>query len=179
MGLGGVDSPLRLILDTVAPFRFLLAVVVGSVGRFLSGKCGMHPSEQVPVGAGAAPLNVDPATTDRHSRCNLEKLEADLPNAGFGKAGSHKHLGPQLLHHQVSECTKPQPHLVGSKTATAGAVGKQIHLLLFDAVFHISASTIKIFVQLLGAILPLGEVGDNKTRVAPFLQQLGFAEPSF
>ena len=85
---------MRLIFDTVAPLRFLSAVVVGSVGRFLSGKRGMHSCEQVPVGAGGAPLNVDPSATDRHSRCNFEKLEADLPYGGFGKTGSHKRLGP-------------------------------------------------------------------------------------
>lgn len=75
----------------------------------------------------------------------------------------------------MSECTEPQAHLIGSKTATAGAVGKQIHLLLFNAVFHVPARAIKIFVKLLGAIRLTGEVGDNKTRVAPFLQQLGLA----
>ena len=122
--------------------RFPLTVLGQPVGRPLSEKRGVGPSEFVPVGAGAAPLNVDSPTTDGHSRCNFEKLEANLPNAGFGQAGSHKHLSAQLLHHQVSECTEPKPHLVSSKTATAGTIGKQIHLLLFDAIFHIPARTI-------------------------------------
>jgi hypothetical protein len=60
---------------------------------------------------------------------------------------------------------------------TAGAISKQIQLLLFDAVFHVTPSAIKLLVQharlesdRLDRIAPaiLGQVGDDKARIIPF-----------
>ena len=56
----------------------------------------------------------------------------------------------------------------------AGAIGKEIHLLLFDAVFHVPAGAIKLLVQSgrfessrLDRITPaiLGQVGHDKARI--------------
>jgi len=60
---------------------------------------------------------------------------------------------------------------------SAGAIGKQIQLLLFDAVFHVTPGAIKLLVQgarfesgRLDRIAPaiLGQVGDDKTWIIPF-----------
>jgi hypothetical protein len=42
---------------------------------------------------------------------------------------------------------KPQSQLIGSHPMSAGAIGKQIQLLLFDAVFHVTPGAIKLLVQ--------------------------------
>ena len=60
---------------------------------------------------------------------------------------------------------------------SAGAIGKQIQLLLFDTVFHVTPGAIKLLVQgarfesgSLDRIAPaiLGQVGDDKARIIPF-----------
>src|SRR5271165_4121734 len=69
---------------------------------------------------------------------------------------------------------EPQPQLVGSQPVGAGAIGKEIHLLLFDAVFHVATGAIKLLVQCgwfeasrLDRITPsvLGQVGHDKARI--------------
>src|SRR6516165_3818637 len=47
----------------------------------------------------------------------------------------------------MSKGRKPQPELIGSHPMSAGTIGKQIHLLLFDAIFHVTPSAIKLLVQ--------------------------------
>src|ERR1700722_4440421 len=42
---------------------------------------------------------------------------------------------------------EPEPQLVGSHPMGTGPIGKQIHLLLFDPVFHIPAGAVKVLVK--------------------------------
>ena len=77
----------------------------------------------------------------------------------------------------MGEDRKPQSELIGSHPMSAGAIGKQIQLLLFDTVFHVTPGTIKLLVQnarcesgRLDRIAPavLGQVGDDKARIFAF-----------
>src|ERR1700737_2516825 len=47
----------------------------------------------------------------------------------------------------MSKGRKPQSELIGSHPMSAGAIGKEIQLLLFDAVFHVTPGAIKLFIQ--------------------------------
>src|SRR5580704_21924 len=84
----------------------------------------------------------------------------------------------------MSKSRKPEPQLVGSHPVGTGAIGKEIHLLLFNAILHVAAGAIKLLVQCgrfessrLDLITPsiLGQVGHDKARIIAFGQNLGFS----
>ncbi len=77
----------------------------------------------------------------------------------------------------MSKGRKPEPQLVGSHPVGTGAIGKEIHLLLFNAILHVAAGAIKLLVQCgrfessrLDRIGPtiLGQVGHDKARIIAF-----------
>jgi hypothetical protein len=83
----------------------------------------------------------------------------------------------------MGESREPQPELVGSHPARAGAIGKEILLGLLDAVFHFSARTVTFLVECRGCKALCGlarkafgrKVGNHKVRIFPFVEDLGFA----
>ena len=129
---------------------------------------------------------VDAPATDAHTGRDLEQLQAYLANRGTGPLGAFEHLGLQDGEYQVGKTRKPQAQLVGSFEVSAGAIGKQVELLLLDAVLHVPSGTVKLLVEpprvkALGSI-PFEalrrQVGHHKTRIFPFGQHLSFAHHS-
>lgn len=83
---------------------------------------------------------------------------------------------PHGAQEHVGERGKPQPQLVGAQGSRAGAVGEQVELLFLDAVLHIPAGAVDLFIQGLGRGVVLGQVGDDEARVATFLEVLGLGD---
>ena len=52
----------------------------------------------------------------------------------------------RVLIRRWAKAEKPQSELIGSHPMSAGAIGKQIQLLLFDTIFHVTPGAIKLLV---------------------------------
>ena len=49
----------------------------------------------------------------------------------------------------IGDCREAQSELIQTHPTGEGTVGKQIKLLLFDAILHIAASTVGIFIPVI------------------------------
>jgi CRP/FNR family transcriptional regulator, cyclic AMP receptor protein len=80
----------------------------------------------------------------------------------FGELGGLQREAAQCADQHISRRGKPQPQLVGAHRRRRGAVGKEVELTLLDAVFHIVAGAVDLFVKLLRRGIIGAERGDNK-----------------
>ena len=65
----------------------------------------------------------------------------------------------------IGDCRKVQSELIRTHPIAGGAVGKQIKLLLFDAILHIAACAVDIFIQRLGIPFFSRDVSHNKAGI--------------
>ena len=132
--------------------------------------------EGVLVGAGAGEVDEDAARGDFDVGAYLEEFEADGTAGGFGQLRTFKCDTAKRAHQDVGGGGEPQPQLVGAHGVGAGAVGEQIQLLFFDAVFHVAACAVVFFVEPLGLGVGLGQIGDDEAWVGAFGQVFGFGD---
>ena len=66
--------------------------------------------------------------------------------------------------------------MVGAQAVRAGAVGKEVGLLFFDAVFHVAARAVVGLVERRGVGVVFGQVGDDEARVGAFEEVFGFGD---
>ena len=57
---------------------------------------------------------------------------------------------------------------------TAGAIRKQIQMLLFDAIFHITPRAVHLFVEFLSPTHGIGEMGHDEAGIGTFGQIFSF-----
>jgi hypothetical protein len=125
----------------------------------------MSENKLVLVRAGRGHRDLDAAHADPHQHADLEQLEAD---GAAGRAGELRVLEsktPQCADEHISQCSKPQPQLIGAHRGGRGAVGKQIELAFLDAVLHLAAGAIDFLVEMAGLVLGTRQGGDDKARV--------------
>src|SRR6185436_19931406 len=78
----------------------------------------------------------------------------------------------QALDEHITHRGKPQPQLVGSHGRGRGAVCKQIYLALLDAVLHLAARAVDVFIERAGIAVSRRQRGDDEARVSLALRPL-------
>ncbi len=81
----------------------------------------------------------------------------------------------QFAHQPIGDRRKSQTELIGSHSHVGGEIGKQIQLLLFDAIFGFSTSALELLIQA-AFVHVLGRQGANhKPGVGSFAAMLSLA----
>ena len=70
---------------------------------------------------------------------------------------------PDTVDETISEARENEPELVGAVPVSTHAVAEQVELAVLDAVFHITARAVYVFVQGFGRMIVPGEGGDKET----------------
>lgn len=102
---------------------------------------------------------------------DLEELCPDRPALFAGPVASLETKATQSVHQDVGQGAHDEAMLVRPPAMARGAVCKEIELLFFDAVFHITARTVDPVIKGVGVS---SKIGDEVTRVASFGSVLGF-----
>src|SRR5580693_6397416 len=124
------------------------------------------------IGEGRGHRELDAAHTGTHQRPDLEELEADRAARGAGELRVGQADAAQGADQDIGHRGKPQPQLVGAHRVGRGAVGIEVELTFLDAVFHLAAGAVELFVKVAGLVLLAGQRGDDKARI-------GFAASPF
>ena len=128
---------------------------IGLAGTPLCGRCAGRTAtectrggrERVPVGVDRGERQPDLARGDPDPGGDLEQFHAQGSALRLGPARARQAQVPQAVHENIGEGRKIQPQLVGAQHRRAGAVGKQVELALFDAIFHVAAGAIQLLVE--------------------------------
>ena len=139
-----------------------LQIEVGECELGLPGKARGHGE-----------LDPPDATTDQGT--DLQQLQPDGAAGGIGKLGVAERDPAQLAEQHVSHRREPQAQLVGLHGRRRRAVGEQVELAFLDAVFHLAAGAIEIFVEAAGVDLFPAQAGHHETRIGTVGQVLGLA----
>jgi hypothetical protein len=97
---------------------------------------------------GAAHLEQDAAHADADDGADLEQLQPDGIDLGFGPLGALEGQPTQGFHQRVSHRGEVEAELIALHLIGGEAVGEQAHLLL-DAVLHLAAGAVELLVQVL------------------------------
>ena len=145
---------------------------VGDVDYALSGLSAHGGGEQ---GVGEAPFvaprigrghgQLDAPHADPDLGADLEQLEADGAAGGLGELGVAEADAAQGAEQHIGHRGEPQAELVGAHGGGRRAVGEEVALALLDAVFHLAASAVDLFVEVAGAGLGGFERGDDEAGV--------------
>lgn len=97
--------------------------------------------------------------------------QPDGATLGMGQFRSPQAQPSQRFGQHVCRRRQQQPQLIGLEATATGAVGEQVQLLLFDAVFHLATLAVEPVIELLRIV---GQAGDHETRIIPLHAALGF-----
>lgn len=91
-------------------------------------------------------MNLEAAYTDFYKRPDLDEFETYRAAGGLCQACTFQVDATQCACKHISKRGKANSQLIRAQGMGAGAVGKQIQLLFFNAVLHVFPGTINIFI---------------------------------
>ena len=116
----------------------------------------------------------DPSHGDRHTRSDLEELEAQRSGRGAGEPGAVQ-SAPQRTEEEGGEGGEEEPELVGGEAGGGCPIGEQIELLFLDGVLHPAAGAVNALGDGPGRDGP-GQRGDDEAGVGLAGQMLGLGD---
>ena len=131
---------------------------------------GGDAGEESLVGITARQQEADSACVAGDHRADLQEFQADRADIGVGPFRAIECQPADGLEQGIGEAREQEAKLVRPPGMTTGAIGKQIELLLLDAVLHLAACTVESVVKVLGFGL---EVGHQVARVTALGSVLG------
>lgn len=137
-------------------------------GRMVT-EVGENLSEIPRIRIGVGERQPHLAHGDPLSGADLQQLQ---PHGGTLRAcelRSFMSEATQCVHQHVGERSEVQPQSIGTYRRGAGAIGEQAELLLLDAVLHIAAGAVELFIQPLGRAVMPRQIGHHEARVGAFL----------
>src|SRR5690348_12395257 len=120
--------------------------------------------------------DLDAADADAHERPDLQELETDGAASSVGERARLEAEPAQRLHQHIGHGSEPQAELVGAHRGRRGAVGEEIELALLDAVLHLAAGAVEVFIERAGVRALWRERRDDKTRIGLAARPLGLAD---
>ena len=90
----------------------------------------------------------DPTHADLYDCCDFEQSCADGATGRRLQRGLPKGHFLQSREQDIGSSREPQPELVGPDGMGRCSIGEQIHLAFLDAVFHIPACAVNLFVEM-------------------------------
>ena len=118
----------------------------------------------------------DAAHADLDQRADLQELQADRAAGGLGELGVGEADAAQRAEQDVGHRGEPQAQLVGPHGRRRGAVGEQIGLAFLDAVLHLAARAVEVFVERLARQPSRLQRGDEEARIAFAARPFGLAD---
>src|SRR5262249_49721673 len=112
---------------------------------------------------------------DPNECTDLQQFETDGAAARLGKRCVVEPDAAYRAQQNVSHGGEPQPQLICSHRGSGGAIRVKIELALLDAVFHIAAGAIHLFVQVLRLALGSLQRGDDEAWIGLAGRELGLA----
>ena len=122
----------------------------------------MGLEEQVSVRAGIGQGELDASHGVDDSGAELQKFQAYGIGDGLGQRRHFQGDAADSVDEDIGEGGEEQAELVGFVGLRAHAIGKQTELAVLDAVFHVAAWAIGVFVEFPGRDLMAIEGGDEE-----------------
>ena len=104
----------------------------------------------------------------------LSSFSRRLPTVALARQVCFETLSAQVLHQHISAGGQGEPELIGPEGVGGGAIGKQVQLLLLDAVSHPTAGTVGLLIEGLSGVVVDRQGGDHEAGVGATGQDLGF-----
>ena len=111
---------------------------------------GVGLEEEVFAGTGVGQGELDASHGVDDFGAELQKFQADGIGDGFGQGRLFQGNAADSADEDIGEGGKEQAELVGFVGMRVHAIGKQIELAVLDAVFHVAAWAIGVFVEFPG-----------------------------
>ncbi|GCD76507.1 hypothetical protein NBRC3299_2799 [Acetobacter pasteurianus NBRC 3299] len=92
----------------------------------------------------------NPTDADLYDCRDFEQPRADCATGCLLQTGLPKGHSLQSGEQDIGSSREPQPELVGPDGMGRCSIGEQIHLAFLDAVFHIPACAVNLFVEMAG-----------------------------
>ena len=134
---------------------------------------GVGLEEQVFVRAGIGQEELDASHGIDDFGAELQKFQADGIGDGLGQGRLFQGDAADTVDEDIGESGEEQAELVGFVGVRAHAIGEQIELAVLDAVFHVAAWAIGVFVEFPGRDLVAIQGGDEEA-AALFVSELVF-----
>ena len=122
----------------------------------------MGLEEQVFAGRGVGQGELDASHGVDDFGAELQKFQANGIGDGFGQRRLFQGDAADSVDEDIGESGKEQAELVGFVGVRAHAIGEQIELAVLDAVFHVAAWAIGVFVEFPGRDLMAIAGGDEE-----------------
>ena len=106
-----------------------------------------HGAEERLPGIAARHFDYEAADAAFDPGADLEKFEANGADVGAFEFGSGESMAAKVRTQHVRRGGQEHTELIRDKPVTTGAVGEQTKLLFFDAVFHVAALAVNVFVK--------------------------------
>ena len=105
------------------------------------------------VGTAGSHGHLDAANRGGDLAADLEQFQPQATDSGPGQTGVFQTIAAQALHQHIGAGRQGEPELVGPEGVGGGAIGKQVELLLLDAVFHLTAGTVSLLIEGLSGVV--------------------------
>jgi hypothetical protein len=120
--------------------------------------------------------DLDTADAGANQGAYLQELETDGAAGCLGKVRVPKPDATQGTHEHVGHRGKPQPQLVSTHGGRRRAVGEQVNLTLFNAVFHVAPGAVDPLVEISSLAFGLPERSYDEARIVSATGMLGFGD---
>ena len=110
-------------------------------------------------------MDCDSADADFDDSSNFEKRLSDRSGLCASHMGAPKAQATNDVDEDVGDGREVETELIAAHGLRAGPIGKEIELLLFDAVLHVASGAIDGFVEVLPPCSPSVEGSDDETGI--------------
>ncbi len=104
----------------------------------------------------------DSADAFLHQGAHSEEAKPNRVGLGVSKIGIDQSGSADVLDERIGRRRKQDAELIGEEVVATGAVGEEAQLLFLDAILHVAALTVDVFVKRAGVA---GEVGNDESGV--------------
>ena len=96
---------------------------------------------------------------------DLEQYQLPAAEAGLGQSGVFQYAAAQALHQHIGTGGQREPEFVGPVGLGGGAICKQVQLLHYDEVFHLTAVTIRLLMEEMSRMVWGRQGGDHEAGI--------------